>query len=152
MGYGLLLLQTWLGVQSNNWLSLVGAVCYLVGWGLDVYVTHRLMQLKTEFDKRGVEFPAEEQHILIRTPHPTLKDMLWSRAVLADLILLSLSFVVPVLGVAALVMRICVVFANLRYRARLWLALRIVDGVIAGETAHVDKSGLSEFCYSVGVV
>jgi hypothetical protein len=77
--------------------SVVGVLWIVVGTALDMYTTYRIDQLKPEFAKRGLPFPALELNPTMPETL-TLRDLFSPRRLLLHLSFFVCSFIVPPLG------------------------------------------------------
>lgn len=114
------------GIDSSIGFSLIGVTCYVVGLLGDVYSTQRVMRLKSQFDRRGIDFLMVERHPLL-PEHPTFSDHFRVQGMVLDVMLLVVVWFIPIVGIASLSYRLCAVFNNQRKHKRLLLLVAMMN-------------------------
>ena len=105
------------------YLSLAGLLMHLIGWFYDIHSTHKVLQLKTQFDKAHLEFPLYEAGIFL-SAEPSLSKQIFNLNTLLHLFLLPLSILIPSIGAATGISSFLAGLGNWRQRDRLEVMLR----------------------------
>ncbi len=119
--------QLWLHWLPPQWVSAAGLAAYVGGAIYDVYATTRTFRLRSEFDRREVEFPVQETNPFLPR-HPTIRDQMWNWSIVLELLLLAAWFKFPAAAMGAALMHVCAGLNNLRLEKRMLWALQWLDG------------------------
>jgi hypothetical protein len=109
------------------WLSIIVSIIYLMVVILDNYTTILVSNLHPAAQERGLYYAFDERNPFLPSI-PTTRDLVFGfRAHLADMIMLTFSFVIPALGIALTLSRVFTCMNNYLGYKRFKLAIELFD-------------------------